>query len=284
MTHSILSEGAFGDNKNSDFKPTWDNEVLMVVKMNGGEALVLKNKIEKTFYRMDDRTIIGTDGVFYTFYAKDYYSWSKDAFGGRKFTLIMNDGEVVECSGQWWDGMNETHKMLLSDLSLVHVASNDIKSLQNCYVYFGYSADKEKLAKIRSTYTGKVYEYYDGEFILKSMAKPHGKWKSRITSYNGERELIDENNDLFQYRIIQGKLYFRWLWNIEKDNSSLYKEYLTHGKKDFQDKGAKVKSKKPLQVCDECNKERVLTDDNICYQCEKSLDEQERRREYYSSL
>lgn len=50
------------------------HEVVLVVKMNGHDALILKHPVKKVFYKMDDKTIIATDGVFYTFYAKDYYS------------------------------------------------------------------------------------------------------------------------------------------------------------------------------------------------------------------
>lgn len=194
----------------------------------------------------------------------------------------MHDGEIVECSGQWWDGMNGTHRMLMEGIELVHISANGLEALQNCYVYYGYAADKEKYEAIRATYTGPVYEYYDGEFIIKSWLKNHGKWKNRIISYNGEMELVDEHNDLYQYKTIQGKMYFRFLWNIEECRHGLYKEYLTEGKLDFRKYEPKVK-RLPAH-CQRCGSERVLTSDSedaVCYQCEKEIDYKDQRSNYY---
>lgn len=251
--------------------------VVMVVKFNQGEALILKEPIKLTYYKFGSDTIIATDGVFYNFYSRNWSNFGQ-AFAGRKFTLTMHDGEVVECTGQWWDARTEIARMLI-DQPLISGTANDLASLQNCYVYIGHEADVEKWKELRATYTGPVYEHYDAEFIIKGWLKKHGKLKSFLTLSRGERCVVDEHNDIYFIKVIKGKLYFKYYTQI--GSQGLYKEY--PGKKDFS-----IKEPRVLEdhgICCLCQKgiARVPYGDKqyICWICERDLQEEDYRENYY---
>lgn len=260
-----------------------NHEILLIVKMNGGEAFILKEPIRLTYYKFEHDTIIGTDGIFYNFYMKDWAGWSTDAFGGRKFTLTMHDGEQVVCEGRWWDAISPTAKMLLEGQTLVHASANGVQQLQNCYVYYGYTADKDKLAELRSTYCGPVLEYYEGQFVIKSWLKKHAKLKALIRDYNGEKAVIDEHNDVYQIKTINGKTYFKY-WG-EIGWHKLYLEYLTEGKKDFSIKGPRKKPE--YHKCKMCGSDTATIpyggglDDFYCHLCDKEMTAEDNRQNYY---
>lgn len=257
------------------------HEILLIVKMNNSEAFIMKEPISLTYYKFDD-TIIGTDGIFYNFYMKNWAGWSKDAFGGRKFTLTMHDGEEVHCEGQWWDAVSPTAKMLLEGQSFVHTAANALQKLQNCYVYYGYTADKDKLAELRSVYCGPVLEYYEGEFIIKSWLKKHGKLKALITDYQGEKAAIDEHNDVYTIKVINGKTYFKY--SLEVGWHGLYSEYLTEGKKDFSIKGPRKQPeyhKCKMCGCDTATIPYGNDEDYYCHICDKEMTDEDNRQNYY---
>ena len=68
--------------------------ILAVVKFNNGEALVLDRKLELVYTKYGNKTIVGTDGIFYQCYYHDCRG-GMNAFAGREFDLTMEDGEIV---------------------------------------------------------------------------------------------------------------------------------------------------------------------------------------------
>lgn len=262
----------------------YKHEIVLIVKMNNHEAFIFKKPIKLTYYKFEQNTIIGTDGVFYNFYMKDWAGWSKDAFGGSKFTLTMHDGEEVHCEGQWWDAISPIAKMLLEGQNFTHSAANSLERLQECYVYCGYTADVDKLKELRDTYKGPVVDYYDGEFIIKSWKKSHGKLKALMKGYNGELQLIDEHDDIYQYKIIHGQLYFKYIYKAAIDGS--YSEYFTEGKKDFS---IDEPRKKPeYHICVRCGSDDATLDfgydgkhEYYCHRCSKQMEHEENIRNYY---
>jgi hypothetical protein len=260
----------------NDTAPKPTHEVVMVVKFNQGEGLILKEPINLTYYKFGNDTIIATDGVFYNFYAYEVDRYAQ-AFAGRKFTLTMNDGEVVECSGQWWSARTHTARMLI-DQPMTSGTANDLVSLQGCYVFIGHEADAVKWQELRNTYTGPVYEYRDGEFIIKSWLKRPGKLKGFLTDYNGKRCVVDEHKDIYDMQTINGKLYLKY--SLAIGWHGLYKEY--PAKKDFSVKEPRVI--KDYGLCHLCKKDtaRVSYGDGtyICHLCEKELNEQDNRENY----
>lgn len=31
----------------------------------------------------------------------------REAFGGRKFDIVLDNGEIEKCEGQWWDAVTD---------------------------------------------------------------------------------------------------------------------------------------------------------------------------------
>lgn len=86
-------------------------------------------------------------GIFYDFLAKR--NERREAFGGRKFDIVLDNGEIEKCEGQWWDAVTdrareelEKEGNPLSKMVLIGVSSVD--RLLDCYVYYGLWASKSK--------------------------------------------------------------------------------------------------------------------------------------------
>ena len=142
-------------------------KIIAVVKFNEGEALVFDEMPDPIYTKYGNDTIIGKSGSFYTCYGYNEPSrWSK-AFGGREFNIKLSDGTIEHCSGQWWDLVTGVAKKELhidgDERILVRVTANDIKSLSNCYVYYGLYAIGSEVSEMRKQYNGRVYEYYEFE-------------------------------------------------------------------------------------------------------------------------
>ncbi|SMF88051.1 hypothetical protein SAMN05661091_4084 [Paenibacillus uliginis N3/975] len=146
-----------------------------LLKFNDGVAYVLDKPIEYKYYQQGD-LIIGIDDscTFIKSYYYDRPSPGFYAFGGHKFDIPLENGEVVHCYGQWWDGGYEKVESLLGE-ELVSVTYRDIQSLENCFVFTGSCAIKDSIEKLRQTYTGEVYEYRAYEAMLKGRDYPVGK-------------------------------------------------------------------------------------------------------------
>jgi hypothetical protein len=147
-----------------------EHKVLAIVKFNQGEAFVLEQEPVMKYKKYGNDTIIGTDGVFYVFYGYERPSKYAQAFGGRKFSLTMEDGEVIECSGQWWDSLTDRAVKELginnTDNRTIRATACSIDNLKRCYVFHGYTSLGTKITELINTYNGPVYEYYEYEKIL----------------------------------------------------------------------------------------------------------------------
>jgi hypothetical protein len=147
-------------------------KIEAVVKFNDGEALVLnENPIIK--YENHGKFLFGVDqyGVFVNVYYYDRPSEHWQAFAGRKFNIPMVDGTFIEAHGQWWDGgSKELGEAIGSEVVLATI--NTRQRLEDCYVFFGARADSKEYQKLRATYTGKVYGYWEYEAICKKREKP----------------------------------------------------------------------------------------------------------------
>ena len=146
-----------------------EHKILAVVKFNEGEALVLDRKPELT-YRSDGWHITGTDGLFCAcyFYETPYPNWR--AFAGRQFEITLEDGTVVKCSGQFWDGVKEEHRKQLGG-EPIRVTAASVDELKKCFVFYGYYAIPSAYAKLRKTYKGPIYDYWDYEAMVRGKDK-----------------------------------------------------------------------------------------------------------------
>jgi hypothetical protein len=144
-------------------------KVMAVVKFNDGEALVLDKKPELK-YQLSNGCITGTDGVFADclYYEKPFGRFK--AFAGREFEITLQDGSVVKCNGQYWDGLQPGHIKALG-FSPSRATINSLDNLKKCYVFAGYYANIEMFNKLRSTYDGKVWEYNEYDEYLREQQK-----------------------------------------------------------------------------------------------------------------
>lgn len=138
---------------------------LYLVKSGESKFLVFDEMPDKISTKYGDDTIIGRIGdIFYDFLAKR--NGKREAFGGIKFDVVLDNGEVEECEGQWWDAVTDRAREELkkegnpfSKMMLIGVSSVD--RLLDCYVYYGLWASKSKIEEMIANYKGRIYEYYE---------------------------------------------------------------------------------------------------------------------------
>lgn len=144
-------------------------EILAKVKFNDSIAVVLNQKPVLKYLRLNSSIIYGTDehGIFYNCYRYERPSENWKAFAGRKFDIKLEDGEVIHCHGQWWDGGYTSLANKLG-IRLCNVTYDTIERLKRCYVFTGLHADMDKYWALVDQYKHlPIREYWDYEKILK---------------------------------------------------------------------------------------------------------------------
>lgn len=140
-------------------------KLLYLVESGKSKFLVFDEMPDKISTKYGDDTIIGRiGGVFYDFLAKR--NERREAFGSRKFDIVLDNGEIEKCEGQWWDAVTdrareelEKEGNPLSKMVLIGVSSVD--RLLDCYVYCGLWASESKIKEMIAEYKGRIYEYYE---------------------------------------------------------------------------------------------------------------------------
>lgn len=75
--------------------------LLYVVESGDYKYLVFDEMPDKISTKYGDDTIIGRiGGIFYDFLAKR--NERREAFGGRKFDVVLDNGEVEDCQSDWF--------------------------------------------------------------------------------------------------------------------------------------------------------------------------------------
>jgi len=164
----------------------YDNKILAVVKFNDGEALVLERPINLK-WNNHGTTLIGIDGPFRSCLFLDRITPGFLAFAGRKFDIHLENGEVINCCGQYWDGWDKTAMELYGPIH--RATASDIKSLKNCYVFCGYYVNAELYKQFRSTYKDIVYDYWEYEMLITSnkYRRPDHKLKPFLRKLRNQR-------------------------------------------------------------------------------------------------
>lgn len=146
--------------------------VEAIVEFNDGIAYVLDKPVEYKYYKQGNM-IIGLDDscTFVQCYYYDRPTPGFYAFGGHKFDIQLENGEVEHCYGQWWDGGYVKAEKLLGE-KLVNVTYRSIDDLKNCYVFFGGAAIDRNIDELRHSYSGKIHGYWEYEAILKGWEAP----------------------------------------------------------------------------------------------------------------
>jgi hypothetical protein len=134
-----------------------DLNVVAVVTMNGGEALVL-NRPLKMIYEQAGIDLVGRDGPFIDFLKYELGSGRFVAFAGRELQLQMVDGTTRAIKNHWWHGVPH---------GTVPVAIGSEEGLSKCYVFSSMSADPEDIKKLRDKYSGDVFPYWDYEKMVR---------------------------------------------------------------------------------------------------------------------
>lgn len=81
-------------------------KLLYLVDSGKSKFLVFDEMPDKISTKYGDDTIIGRiGGIFYDFLAKR--NGRREAFGGRKFDIVLDNGKVEKCEGQWWDAVTD---------------------------------------------------------------------------------------------------------------------------------------------------------------------------------
>lgn len=81
-------------------------KLLYLVESGESKFLVFDEMPDKISTKYGDDTIIGRiGGIFYDFLAKR--NERREAFGGRKFDIVLDNGEIEKCEGQWWDAATD---------------------------------------------------------------------------------------------------------------------------------------------------------------------------------
>lgn len=140
-------------------------KVLAVVKVNDTEALVL-DRLPAFKYGLSNGCITGKDGLFADclYYEAPFGRFK--AFAGREFKIKLEDGSIIECNGQYWDGVKKDHIEVLGFVPS-RVTINSLDSLKKCFVFTGTYANPELFQKLRNTYDGKVWEYWEYDKHIK---------------------------------------------------------------------------------------------------------------------
>lgn len=107
-------------------------KLLYLVESGKSKFLVFDEMPDKISTKYGDDTIIGRiGGIFYDFLAKR--NERREAFGGRKFDIVLDNGEIEKCEGQWWDAVTDRAREELgkegnplSKMVLIGVSSVDV--------------------------------------------------------------------------------------------------------------------------------------------------------------
>lgn len=143
-------------------------KVVAKVHCNNDFAYVLNRMPSFTYTKLDWQTIIGEDEGMHEFYMYDRCTDRYKAFGGRKFQLHLADGNVEECHGQWWDGMNDTALKLFDRKDLCHFVYSTIEELKKCYVYTQCRAMIDWVKRLDSEYKGEIYDYWEFKKLIRN--------------------------------------------------------------------------------------------------------------------
>ena len=104
-------------------------KLLYLVESGESKFLVFDEMPDKISTKYGDDTIIGRiGGIFYDFLAKR--NGRREAFGGRKFDIILDNGKVEKCEGQWWDAVTDRAKVSMPIYKTAEDAAQETNPVQ----------------------------------------------------------------------------------------------------------------------------------------------------------
>lgn len=146
-------------------------KIIQIVVEGDRKFYVLNRLPEFVYHKVSNMSIVGKDeGIYETFgYEKPSRNWK--AFSGREFDLVLDDGSIEHCYGQWWDTINSDMKDYVPINNIISFAYSSINKLKDSYVFYGGKVDKLWLDNLISEYnaTNKdhlEYEYWEYKNLL----------------------------------------------------------------------------------------------------------------------
>lgn len=120
-------------------------KLLYLVESGKSKFLVFDEMPDKISTKYGDDTIIGRiGGIFYDFLAKR--NERREAFGGRKFDIVLDNGEIEKCEGQWWDAFKKGD-ILISTLGNPFIYNGIINREGDMGCIYGISAYGEIISE-----------------------------------------------------------------------------------------------------------------------------------------
>lgn len=206
-------------------------KLLYLVESGKSKFLVFDEMPDKISTKYGDDTIIGRiGGVFYDFLAKR--NERREAFGGRKFDVVLDNGEVEKCEGQWWDAVtdrareelekegNPFSKMILNQKGILKI-EDGLSAWENQIEKYRFAtkSERQKLVDaLKASKEPKAKEYlkrffgieekpkYEFKPFDKVLVRKEGNKKWNISLF--AREIVDDYNRLpYKYECSNGTLW-----------------------------------------------------------------------------
>ncbi|WP_337881828.1 hypothetical protein [Chromobacterium haemolyticum] len=113
--------------------------IVDVIITPQNQIFVVVDRMPSKVYHRDGNRLISRDSGFYDCLTIE--PGSKDAFGGQKFTVQLDDGSEILADGQIWASF---HKDLIGEPT-IQVGVATLEKLKECYVFFSGLVSKQRL-------------------------------------------------------------------------------------------------------------------------------------------
>lgn len=157
------------------------------------QVMIVVDRNPEYVYTKTGKQLIANDSGFYS---KMYIDGPSpgDAFGGSKFDIKLDTGELFHCNGQVWDGTPWPHMMagkpILETEPTSSVGVATLESLAKCYVFCGSYAStamiNDWLSKNEPSYD---YYKYDPSSTLQWLDERYREYKGDRVSVKRARTL-----------------------------------------------------------------------------------------------
>jgi len=121
------------------------HNVVNVTKNGDVQKFIVIDRMPKFVYEREGNYLLAEDSGFYSCFGYQRSQWDK-AFGGRKFDILLKNGEVEKADGQWW----HSHYPKWDALKLSSPGIGTVEDLKKCYVFCSGLVLTEKLNECKS--------------------------------------------------------------------------------------------------------------------------------------